>query len=181
MLDSVDESSSSGQPTRYGLGMAICHKMVELLGGSISIDSEVGHYACFNVVLPQRTLPAGAEHEPIVTVQTATSQEYDVAAQDENAAAHRPRQQYKFAGDKAPTLLVIDDNQELLNLLTESLQNCRLLTATDAGKGLEMLKNETPDLIITDLMMPGMDGLEFTQRVKQNKHTMHIPLMILSA
>ena len=181
VFDSVDESSSGGQTTRNGLGMAICHKMVELLGGSISIDSEVGHYACFNVVLPQRTLPAGAEHEPIVTAQTATSQEYDVAAQDENAAAHRPRPQYKFAGDQAPTLLVIDDNQDLLNLLTESLQNCRLLTANDAEKGLEMLKNETPDLIITDLMMPGMDGLEFTQRVKHNKHTMHIPLIILSA
>ena len=76
---------------------------------------------------------------------------------------------------------MIDDNQEIIDLLADALQDYHLITAHNGDEGLERLKDEQPDLIITDLMMPGTDGLDFIQQVKQDRHTVHIPLIILSA
>ena len=86
-----------------------------------------------------------------------------------------------MTGEMGCTILAIDDNQEVLDLLSDALQDYHLVTAHNGDEGLERLKDEQPDLIITDLMMPGTDGLDFIQQVKQNRYTMHIPLIILSA
>lgn len=180
VFDSVEESPNMGQTSRNGLGMAICHNMTLLLGGRIEIDSQVGEYAQFNVFLPEQPLPAGVSEE----VVTSDKQDADMAIsipKSANTAPKKPHQHPKMAGDKTPTILAIDDNQEILDLLVDSLTDYRLLTALNAEEGMKYLKEDSPDLIITDIMMPGTDGLDFTQQVKNNKHTMHIPLIILSA
>lgn len=79
------------------------------------------------------------------------------------------------------TVLVIDDNIEILSLLSDSLSDYKVRTAKSAEEGLDLLKKETPDVIITDVMMPGTDGLTFARQIKANRHTMHLPLIILSA
>jgi len=180
VFDSVDESPNAGQTSRNGLGMAICHNMVKMLGGSIDIDSKVGEYAQFNVFLPNRPLPEGVSDE----IMTSGKDSADAAPTEPLSATSSAQPSHplpKMAGDKTPTILAIDDNQEMLELLSDSLSGYRVLTAVDAEQGLAYLKEETPDLIITDIMMPGTDGLDFTQQVKKNRHTMHIPLIILSA
>lgn len=179
VFDSVEESPNAGQTSRNGIGMAICHNMTKLLGGRIEIDSEVGQYAQFNVYLPEKPLPEGVSDEVVTSAKQTDNMPLAVPQAVSNAKPARPLP--KMAGDRTPTILTIDDNQEMLDLLADCLSDYRVLAALNAEQGMAYLKEETPDLIITDIMMPGTDGLDFTQQVKRNKHTMHIPLIILSA
>lgn len=173
ILDNVEENATRGLSSRNGLGMAICSSLVELLDGRIEIESEMGSHALFRVTLPP--LPcteSGAEDcstadaamvLPKVSADTgATSDTRDFSKQKDN-------------------ILVIDDNRDILTLLCDSLSEYNVLSASNADEGLQALKNNKIDLIITDVMMPGVDGVTLTRHIKGNKHTMHIPLIILSA
>lgn len=180
ILDTIEENAIRGLSSRNGLGMAICHSMVELLKGDIRIESEVNQYAEFIVTLPQLA----------VTLQSEgylKNREDHPEVQRTEAVANRPESSslppHELKEDVVNTkILVIDDNKEILWLIEEMLADeYQVLTATDGETGLEMLKSETPELIITDIMMPGVDGIELTRQIKQNRHTMHIPLVILSA
>lgn len=203
VLDSADESATLGLTSRNGLGMAICHNAVIRLGGTIDIDSKVGEYACFIVSLPWNDLPDGADTTPLRPTHTEVTQKnkeysksHDLPTDSEQTAggtqpeatvkpesSNRQRRGKKKVKDgNAPSILVIDDNQSILTLLKDTLgDDYNVLTALNGEQGLEVLKQTMPDLIVTDIMMPGIDGLELTQQLKQNKHTMHIPLVILSA
>lgn len=178
VFDRVEESPNAGQTSRNGIGMAICYNMTKLLGGRIEIDSVVDAYAQFNVFLPDQPLPEGVSEEVVTSDKQSDALPLPTGTSPVSSPS-RPLP--KMAGDRTPTILAIDDNQEMLDLLTDSLAGYRMLTAINAETGLAYLKEETIDLIITDIMMPGTDGLELTQQVKRNKHTMHIPLIILSA
>ena len=193
VLDNIEESSTQGLSSRNGLGMAICHYAVMRLGGTIDIDSVVGQYACFIVRLPWRELPEGADDELVRPMYcnvdgdeqsasaTAEPAVEPADAPQQPAAGTAPREPRPYR-EGLPTVLVIDDNQDILNLLDDTLGSSYNVTCAQSGEqGLEMVKDKLPDLIVTDIMMPGMDGLELTQQLKNNKHTMHIPLIILSA
>lgn len=177
ILDNIEENAIKGLSSRNGLGMAICHSMVELLKGDIRIESEVNQYAEFVVTLPQLAVTLQSDgylknRENHPEVQRAEGDNIELSS--------LPRE---MKVDRVKTkVLVIDDNKEILWLIQEVLEDeYQVLTATDGEKGLNILKTETPELIITDIMMPGVDGIELTRQIKQNKHTMHIPLVILSA
>ena len=84
--------------------------------------------------------------------------------------------------ENRPLVLVVDDNKDILFLLRDVLMNKYVVqTAMSADEALEHLMKTVPALIITDVMMPGDDGISLAKRIKQNKHTMHVPLIILSA
>lgn len=185
VFNNAEESSSGEQTSRNGIGMAICHKMVEQLGGSITIDSKVGEYTRFIVTLPQCDLPEGSptDQAPLTSEDfyrrpISNDQISDLQTSTKSTGAPRPK---RLTGETAPTILAIDDNQEILNLLSDALEGYHILLAHNGDEGLKRLKEEQPDLIITDLMMPGSDGFDFIQQLKQNRHTVHIPLVILSA
>ena len=182
VFDSVDENEASGQTSRNGLGLAICYNMVKLLGGDINVESTVGEYTTFHVTLPQQQLPAYVQEDdssenpamirfPLPPVESPSN----------HVREQEPEETFLYAGNTTPTILAIDDNHQLLELLTDSLHGYHILTANSAEEGIHLLKQESVDLIITDIMMPDTNGLDFTQQVKSNKHTMHIPLIILSA
>ncbi len=182
IFEHAEEGSTRGLTSRNGLGMAICHKMVMKLGGTIDIKSEIGKYAEFVVTLPSKSLPEGTSDKIVkadeYSQRSFSSNNLEIS---QVAALDTPRRIAKRESTGDATILVIDDNQEILNMLTDSLEGYRVITALNAEEGLERLKDVVPDLIITDLMMPGIDGLDFIATVKENKHTMHIPLIILSA
>ncbi|MDR0510670.1 MAG: response regulator [Rikenellaceae bacterium] len=168
VLDNVERNMIRGLSSRNGLGLAICKSLVELLGGSIGVESERGRYAKFIVRLPQLELPETA------SVRSA-AQQHDAPPRvhDENTARNpNPRAR----------ALIIDDNEEILWMLKEILaEDYTVLTARDGAEGIERLAEQTPDVIITDVMMPERDGISMTRQIKLNPHTMHIPIIIISA
>lgn len=172
VLDNVEESAIKGS-SRNGLGLAICHSMVELLGGKIDIDSEVGKYVRFTVSLPQLAVTEPETCKP----QTENEQTEAITFADETSAA--PASSDEMAGRH--TILIVDDNKEILTLLSDSLTGYNVMIAESAEEGIATITKTAVDLIITDVMMPGTDGFQFTRQIKQNRHTMHIPIIILSA
>lgn len=81
-----------------------------------------------------------------------------------------------------PAILVIDDNKDILWMIKDIFrEEYTVLTAENAEEGMKALKKYSPSLVITDIMMPGIDGITLTRQIKQNQHLMHIPIIILSA
>ncbi|MDR1683533.1 MAG: response regulator [Candidatus Symbiothrix sp.] len=175
VMDNIKENAVKGLSSRNGLGLAICHSAAQLLQGDIRVESEVGQYARFIVSLPDLEISANTTdirslHLPEKTV---------FPIKQETAPKNKSN---KLLPAKKAQILAIDDNQDILWILSEILSDeYTVVTAQNAEEGLQQLKQATPDLIITDIMMPNLDGFAFTRQLKQNRHTMHIPLVILSA
>lgn len=178
ILDNVEENATRGLSSRNGLGMAICCSLVEMLDGSIDIDSEVGRYALFTVTLPPIAQTENDSLSDGRPVDTMTSHAIPAVTETDNTDS-TPGNTVQVKGQDF--ILVIDDNKDILTLLSDSLSEYNIVTATNAVQALETLKNQKIDLIITDVMMPGIDGVTLTRQIKGNPHTMHIPLIILSA
>lgn len=173
VLEGVEETRVNSITGRNGLGLAICKSTVDLLGGTITVDSKVGEWAEFTVRLPELTLPEVTESQKDVI---------ETDAQDLPVGSGQYLRHEEYPGRSGlPILLVVDDNADLLRLLEDSLDGFDVRTSLDASGAMDVLKSETPAVIVTDLMMPGTDGFEFTRQIKTNKHTMHIPVVILSA
>lgn len=186
VLDEVEEDASRIL-SRNGLGMAVCHSAVQLLEGKIEIESEVGQYAEFIVTLPLLPLKEGVEKSMVKDVVTLNMQSLEASRQLPVEPVVEEKEEKTFAYVHLPSegrsaVLVVDDNRDILFLLREVLSaRYEVQTASNAEEALESLKKMVPDLIITDVMMPGTDGMALTRQIKHNKHTMHIPLIILSA
>lgn len=150
-----------------GVGLALSKELVELHGGSISVKSTYSKGSEFLVVLPLHQ----AETE---TVDAAVSRSPQTIALDAPAVSetHGAR----------PTVLIIEDHAEVREYLEElMLDSYRVYTAPDGAVGIELAEEHSPDLIITDIMMPQKDGLELTSYLKQNLPTSHIPIILLTA
>lgn len=178
VLDNVEENAVKGLSSRNGLGLAICHSMVDMLRGKIMIESEVGKYADFIVRIPKLELTEDSEgKDTAATVSSPTPVMTGTPPEsgDESAGTREEGR------DKRGRILVVDDNRDILRLLKDSLSEYDVETAESVDSALESLRQLPPDLIISDIMMPGTDGVSFTKMIRQNRHTMHIPLVLLSA
>ncbi|MDE7387131.1 MAG: response regulator, partial [Muribaculaceae bacterium] len=183
ILDNIEEKVTHGLSARNGLGMAICYSMVEQLEGHIEIESEVGSYASFIVTLPQLTVDATADDDNMVITKAATPALTAPAATPaaESGIGTGINTGGTSGGSSTRRLLIVDDNEEMLTLLSDSLSEYDVTTASDGSVAIDLLTKSVYDLIITDVMMPGTDGLELARQIKANRHTAHIPLIILSA
>ena len=176
VLDNVKENSIKGLSSRNGLGLAICQSMVKLLQGAVEVESEINRYAQFIITLPLLEVTENSK-----TTQSGIPSIGQLKDKTEIEIPERIRKEKEPARSEA-TILIIDDNKELLWMLKDILSDeYKVLVAEDGEEGLAVLKKETPDLIITDIMMPKIDGITLTKQLKNNKHTSHIPLVILSA
>lgn len=181
VLDNIKENAIKGLSSRNGLGLAICHSMTELLNGTIEVESEINQYALFIITLPHLEIKdliskkTDEEYKGIIDqTNKAIATDLDIPSRITSKNPVDKKQQAR--------ILIIDDNKELLWMLKDILSDeYNVFTAEDGEIGLEIIKQDSPDLIVTDIMMPNVDGITLTKQIKQNKHTMHIPLVILSA
>lgn len=169
ILDGIEENNYMRTTSRNGLGLFICHTLVKALEGEIEVKSEVGKYAEFIVTLPYIETD---ETEKAVTPEQTMEQQVSPTV--------------TFAGkpgtSSRPTILVIDDNKDIVWLIASTLSaDYEVREVSNAREGLEIINKETPSLIITDIMMPDMNGFELVKIVKENKFTRHIPIVIVSA
>lgn len=184
VLDTSEVNDVKGFSIRNGLGMAICKSMVELLNGEIRIESEPGKYAEFIVSLPELSCsePRNGHKETEAEVSQPVFTDEHIIATDGKTTLNLHQQYVEKSAAGLPNILVIDDNEDILFLIQDVLKDkYNIYQAKDGETGLDILKRETIHLIITDIMMPKIDGIELTRIIKSNKHIMHIPLIILSA
>lgn len=168
----LDSFEVNGKNSRNGLGLAICKSMVTLLNGEINVDSVPDEITTFTVVLPELS-PSEQESSK------------DVYQAPQLNAGTEPIELEKtvtnFDSSKH-TIMIIDDDPSMLWFVSEIfVEKYNVLSFSNAKDALTSLEQKQPDLIISDVMMPEIDGLSFTHRVKQNKLWSHIPLILLSA
>ena len=173
---------AKGAASGTGIGLALVKSFVELHNGEVKVESELDKGSDFIVVIPR--------------MQANGTVVIDDDAEDNQSFADESALQYIDDGDKhkgrvqqvvsentdKPTVLIIDDNNDIRQYERTLLQdNYFVLEASDGKAGIDVAKKEVPDLVICDVMMPVMDGLEFTEQLKTNTATSHIPVIMLTA
>tara|TARA_R110002049_G_scaffold3795_5_gene27566 strand:- start:31777 stop:35859 length:4083 start_codon:yes stop_codon:yes gene_type:complete len=186
VLDNIESNSIQGLSSRNGLGLAICKSIVDKLGGTIEVESEVGEYAEFIVKLPaakssklvkEESIDQDKDRVDINNFYNNDSQSFEL--ETNNAGI---KNQSSKKDNSRPSILIVDDNEEILSVLNEILSDeYNIIVAKEGNEGFEKIINMTPDLVITDVMMPDLDGISFTKKMKEDSHINHIPVVILSA
>ena len=153
-----------------GIGLTIVRNMLEMHHGSIYVESTVGQGTTFIVTLP--TIQDKVEKETVTSIVDQT-----VPTDIINMEEHLVNQ----TQDK-PMLLLVDDNEEMLAFLSQSfMDDYTIMTAENGEQALNLIGNHNFQLIISDWMMPVMDGAELCKSVRRNPLTSHIPFVLLSA
>lgn len=152
-----------------GIGLAYVKELVELQNGRIEVQSELGKGSNFSVELPLATLPEKAITTPARTL-----------AFPNTATRNKPIQSER-TNRKETLILVVEDQPDIQRYIQVCLQDhYQLVFAADGVEGCAMARKEIPDLIITDVMMPKMDGFTLTKILKEDALTSHIPIIILT-
>jgi DNA-binding response OmpR family regulator/nitrogen-specific signal transduction histidine kinase len=168
-----------------GLGLALTRELVFLHGGNIECDSEEGKGTTFTVTLPinkESFTAAQIDESQKVDINTARSVILDLATRMKTTTEDSMPKPIENIDDDSYKLLVIEDNVELLMLMQQLLgQKYQVKTASNGQEGLDIINNNELDLIVSDVMMPVMDGYELTHRVKEDPNTSHLPIILLTA
>ncbi|MBK8702237.1 MAG: helix-turn-helix domain-containing protein [Saprospiraceae bacterium] len=167
------DSSSTRKGEGTGIGLAHANELVKLMGGSIEVKSEIGKGSTFMVSLPiqRSTLTPKGQLNPLSAVEDFSN--WHSAESDESGTP---------SGDNYPLVLLVEDNADVVNYLKSCLAGkYRTLVARNGKIGVEMALEHIPDLLISDVMMPEMDGYEVCDALKNNELTSHIPILILTA
>ncbi len=174
VFDRFYQGSVAQNESSTGVGLALVKTLLEKMGGNIMVESEIGKGAAFSFTLPIRlepNIPKAFEEE--ATMFTPSHREDLPAIEPESYASANPDQQQ---------ILIIEDNPDVITYLGAILgPDYHLLTATDGVTGVELAQEHIPDLVITDLMMPGMNGYKVTQALKSDERTSHVPVIMLTA
>ena len=171
--------------TGWGIGLALTKNLVKLHKGTISLESEVGKGTKFSIML---NVSEGAfKHNEKSKVRAdqdfLVKYDYQKAEIHENSNFQNDSAANVHAdAEKKHTLLVVDDNHELAEFLYEIFSpNYRVVKAYDGNEAIKLAMKAYPDLIISDIMMPVMDGIELTKHLKNDLLTSHIPIILLTA
>ncbi|MEE4255915.1 MAG: two-component regulator propeller domain-containing protein [Bacteroidales bacterium] len=168
-----------------GIGLALTKELVELHHGRITVESIAGKGSAFNVILP-----LGKDHlkeEEVILVdgtQLITNYrdsilEYDIANQQPVTS---DQEQETITANDLPLLLLVEDNSDLRAYIRDILgKSYQLREARDGEEGLSIAMEILPDLIISDVMMPKLDGYDLCRRLKTDERTSHIPVILLTA
>jgi PAS domain S-box-containing protein len=186
-----------------GIGLALVHELVKLHGGTIRVESEVGVGSEFVV-----RIPFGKDHLPAAQIGGVRAQSSSAVGASpfvEEALRWLPEtnsasetiapaegelpgiqagigEQSWWAGSERPRVLVADDNADMRQYLSRLLGgNCKVETASDGESALRAVLERPPDLVVCDIMMPRLDGLEFLKRLRAIPERKQVPVILLSA
>lgn len=177
-------SGENGSENGTGIGLNLSNEFVKMHGGEIRVESQPGQGCIFNIVL--RTGNSHLVGQPNIILMDKESGDFidqnrmsNVAIEVENEYVQDEK---NVIDGERKTILVVEDNLQILNYVSEALSfEFSVITAKNGQEGIEMATEYNPDLIISDIMMPVVDGIEMTQTLKDNFDTCHIPIILLTA
>ncbi len=173
-----DRFYQSSRTQGSGVGLALVKELTQLLGGHVDVSSDPERGTCFALEVPMfLDHPEGEQR------RSDSAPEAGSGAADPDGLAADPDADADAAGDDGPPrILVVEDNADLRTFLAADLQPEFAVFEAAAGKeGLAIALAEIPDLVISDVMMPGMDGFELCRRLKEDDRTSHVPVILLTA
>jgi signal transduction histidine kinase/ligand-binding sensor domain-containing protein/DNA-binding response OmpR family regulator len=174
--------SKSASQSSTGIGLSLAAGLIEKYGGTLKIDSEYGKGAEFYFRLPvtkdkfnEASLVVKSEEEYMGRIKS----EYQDTEESTNQDIRFTTTGYTA---KSQSLLIVEDNDELRNYIKSHFKNIyKIVEASEGKSGYNMALENNPDIIISDIMMPEMDGIELTKLLKTDETTSHIPVILLTA
>ncbi len=158
-----------------GIGLLLVKNYVAMHNGSVSLDSRENEGSLFRITIPYKEVSTSS---PRLSddVQQSAFPKSQTGIVDESTA------EKILEGDRSEYLLIVEDNEDLKEFLQQSLQSrYKIATAKDGAEAWDMIQTKIPDLVISDIMMPHMDGFELCRLIKSTFETSHIPVILLTA
>jgi PAS domain S-box-containing protein len=168
-----------------GIGLSLTKELVRLHGGTISVESREGKGSIFRVAIP-----FGKAHLPVSQINTSDEYIEDINSDSYIGDSFALPGNFKPKGTTddenkntvAPGILIVDDNADMREYLQSLLEKkYRVLTAGNGLEALHIIKAQKPLVVLSDVMMPVMDGIRLTEEIKQNRQTKQIPVVLITA
>jgi len=172
------DNSHTRKTEGTGIGLALTKELVKLMEGEITVKSPptgANKGSEFTVVLPLKKLAAAEETADQVNLIEATAQKINTDIADTTSITDEKQRNGK------PLILLVEDNADVVAYTASCLPDYRLAVGKDGREGFEIAAEIIPDLIITDVMMPFVDGFELCRQLRNDEHTSHIPIIMLTA
>ena len=175
-----------------GIGLSLTHDLVKLHHGDIQCESQEGKGTTFTITLPIRKNAYAPDEIDNTDKLNAVNQEtirqasLETKQESQPASEDKPKQvsvrQSIFIRKNVNRILVVEDNEELLALMLQVLsKNYHVLTAKNGKQAMNIIMKEKLDLVVSDVMMPIMDGIELTRQLKSDKSFWQLPIILLTA
>ncbi len=180
IFDRFYQAGEKDDPERVGtgIGLALTRELVDLMKGEIRAESKQDHGTHINLSLPLGKKHLKEEEYSLVDQKPGTARPARAPADEESCPEP---EDFPGGGEGLPIVLVVDDSEDIRIHIRDNLSGFRVMEAENGEVGLEKALEVLPDLVITDVRMPGMDGIELSKRLKEDERTSHIPLIMLTA
>lgn len=167
VFDRYYQAKSKHQASGTGIGLALVKSLADLHEAWLTVESKEGEGSKFTFTLKSGNTYPNALHKDDTE---------DMHRDDTKGNADNPSEESR------PLMLVVEDNSDIRQYIQESMgEDYRILQATNGLEGRDLAFQQTPDIIVSDIMMPEMDGIELTKRLKEDIRTSHIPIILLTA
>jgi signal transduction histidine kinase/ligand-binding sensor domain-containing protein/DNA-binding response OmpR family regulator len=173
-----EESSNTRTYEGTGIGLSLVKELTELMGGEVSVKSNPGKGSAFKVELPLKRV---ATHEPN-QIQRSDNNNGSFSRNYLQQLDHKTPDQPETAVSDKPKVLLVEDNLDLRKFMQGHLQEDYSVSEAENGEtGYAVALDTIPDLIVSDVMMPGMDGICLCEKLKNEDRTSHIPIILLTS
>jgi DNA-binding response OmpR family regulator len=183
VLNQIEKQASTGNYPRHGIGLALCKSIANILQGDIQLRSDGTTFTLFEVSLPNLELTASGTvpedhqddftHPPGPVMPTPAEATPGIEAKTKETIPNIPDN---------PFILVVEDDAEIRFMIKDLLSSdYQIVEASNGKEALQVVNQKHPLLIISDIIMPEMDGVEFVKVMKADEFTSHIPIILLSS
>jgi DNA-binding response OmpR family regulator/nitrogen-specific signal transduction histidine kinase len=173
-------TADDGQPGT-GLGLSLVHELVKIYGGNVSLESKINVGTEFSITLPvtENRFPPSSFMEAQRGQDPARMLSSDI---NKSASTDNSKLEVETSIEKEDVILIVEDSDELRNFISHNLSySFQTIVARNGEEGFTMAINHLPSLIVSDVMMPELDGLHFAEKIRSDERTCHIPIILLTA